>query len=129
MIVRIFFNKKGCAKMMIWGCIIVQCVISVAKIYYLKPLCCFLVWILSLCCVVSFAMLTSNRILTFLFTSDSVNEGYLDKLCDWISDVVLDACLTQDPTTVLRSPPIEDTISMHCSKLKNSWILCLNLRN
>ena len=34
---------------------------------------------------------------TFLFTSKSVNEGHLDKLCDQISDAVLDACLTQDP--------------------------------
>nr|ACN40813.1 unknown [Picea sitchensis] len=34
---------------------------------------------------------------TFLFTSESVNEGHPDKLCDQISDAVLDACLTQDP--------------------------------
>jgi S-adenosylmethionine synthetase len=33
----------------------------------------------------------------FLFTSESVNEGHPDKLCDQISDAVLDACLTQDP--------------------------------
>ncbi|RZC52997.1 hypothetical protein C5167_011851 [Papaver somniferum] len=34
---------------------------------------------------------------TFLFTSESVNEGYPDKLCEQISDEVLDACLEQDP--------------------------------
>ncbi|KAE9460390.1 hypothetical protein C3L33_07717, partial [Rhododendron williamsianum] len=34
---------------------------------------------------------------TFLFTSESVNEGHPDKLCDQISDAVLDACLAQDP--------------------------------
>ena len=34
---------------------------------------------------------------TFLFTSESVNEGRLDKLCDQISDTVLDAFLAQDP--------------------------------
>ena len=34
---------------------------------------------------------------TFLFTSESVNEGRLDKLCDQISDAVLDAFLAQDP--------------------------------
>ncbi|CAI9764558.1 unnamed protein product [Fraxinus pennsylvanica] len=34
---------------------------------------------------------------TFLFTSESVNEGHPDKLCDQISDAVLDACLEQDP--------------------------------
>lgn len=34
---------------------------------------------------------------TFLFTSESVTEGHPDKLCDQISDAILDACLTQDP--------------------------------
>ena len=32
-----------------------------------------------------------------LFTSESVTEGHPDKLCDNISDAVLDATLTQDP--------------------------------
>lgn len=34
---------------------------------------------------------------TFLFTSESVGEGHPDKLCDQISDTVLDECLKQDP--------------------------------
>jgi len=34
---------------------------------------------------------------TFLFTSESVNEGHPDKLCDQVSDAILDACLTGDP--------------------------------
>lgn len=34
---------------------------------------------------------------TFLFSSESVSEGHPDKLCDQVSDAVLDACLTQDP--------------------------------
>jgi S-adenosylmethionine synthetase len=33
----------------------------------------------------------------YLFTSESVTEGHPDKLCDQVSDAVLDACLTQDP--------------------------------
>ncbi len=33
----------------------------------------------------------------FLFSSESVNEGHPDKLCDQVSDAVLDACLTVDP--------------------------------
>jgi len=33
----------------------------------------------------------------FLFTSESVNEGHPDKLCDQVSDAILDACLAQDP--------------------------------
>jgi S-adenosylmethionine synthetase len=34
-----------------------------------------------------------------MFTSESVTEGHPDKLCDQISDAVLDACLEQDPTS------------------------------
>merc|ERR1712224_614254 len=33
----------------------------------------------------------------FLFSSESVNEGHPDKLCDQVSDAVLDTCLTGDP--------------------------------
>merc|ERR1711865_1181844 len=33
----------------------------------------------------------------FLFSSESVNEGHPDKICDQVSDAVLDACLTTDP--------------------------------
>lgn len=33
----------------------------------------------------------------YLFTSESVSEGHPDKLCDQISDAVLDACLQDDP--------------------------------
>ena len=32
-----------------------------------------------------------------LFTSESVGEGHPDKLCDQVSDAVLDAFLAQDP--------------------------------
>ena len=32
-----------------------------------------------------------------LFTSESVTEGHPDKICDQISDAVLDECLRQDP--------------------------------
>jgi len=34
---------------------------------------------------------------SFLFTSECVTEGHPDKLCDQVSDAVLDACLAQDP--------------------------------
>uniref|UniRef100_A0A1D1Y0K8 S-adenosylmethionine synthase n=1 Tax=Anthurium amnicola TaxID=1678845 RepID=A0A1D1Y0K8_9ARAE len=34
---------------------------------------------------------------TFLFTSESVGEGHPDKICDQISDAILDACLKIDP--------------------------------
>lgn len=35
----------------------------------------------------------------FTFTSESVSEGHPDKVCDYISDSVLDACFAQDPTS------------------------------
>lgn len=34
-----------------------------------------------------------------MFTSESVTEGHPDKICDQISDAVLDACLEQDPVS------------------------------
>merc|ERR1711907_633580 len=34
---------------------------------------------------------------TFLFSSESVNEGHPDKRCDQVSDAVLDTCLRADP--------------------------------
>jgi len=34
---------------------------------------------------------------SLLFTSESVTEGHPDKMCDQISDAVLDACLEEDP--------------------------------
>ena len=38
----------------------------------------------------------SNR---FIFSSESVGEGHPDKVCDTISDAILDACLAQDKTS------------------------------
>ncbi len=35
----------------------------------------------------------------YLFTSESVTEGHPDKLCDLISDTILDECLKQDPNS------------------------------
>lgn len=34
-----------------------------------------------------------------LFTSESVSEGHPDKVCDQISDAILDACLKEDPSS------------------------------
>jgi len=35
----------------------------------------------------------------YLFTSESVTEGHPDKLCDQVSDAMLDECLKQDPNS------------------------------
>jgi len=37
--------------------------------------------------------------MSYLFTSESVSEGHPDKICDQISDAVLDALLAQDPAS------------------------------
>ena len=34
----------------------------------------------------------------YLFTSESVTEGHPDKMCDQISDAILDAIIADDPT-------------------------------
>ncbi len=36
---------------------------------------------------------------SLMFTSESVTEGHPDKLCDQLSDAILDACLEQDPSS------------------------------
>ncbi len=38
-----------------------------------------------------------ERMDKFIFTSESVTEGHPDKICDNISDAILDACMEQDP--------------------------------
>ena len=40
---------------------------------------------------------TFNKSKSFLFTSESVTEGHPDKVCDQISDAILDSVLTRDP--------------------------------
>ena len=42
------------------------------------------------------AILSNNH---YLFTSESVSEGHPDKLCDQVSDAILDACLAEDPSS------------------------------
>ena len=37
--------------------------------------------------------------MSYLFTSESVSEGHPDKICDQISDAILDELLKQDPTS------------------------------
>ncbi|MGM5481590.1 MAG: methionine adenosyltransferase [Nanobdellota archaeon] len=39
--------------------------------------------------------MNSNR--SYIFTSESVTQGHPDKVCDQISDAILDECLRQDP--------------------------------
>ena len=43
-----------------------------------------------------------------LFTSESVTEGHPDKICDQVSDAILDALMAQDPAAVGGALPGED---------------------
>jgi len=49
----------------------------------------------------------------FLFTSESVTSGHPDKLCDYISDSILDACLAKDPNAkVACESAVKNSICM-----------------
>src|SRR3989337_792885 len=45
-------------------------------------------------CLMSSTFMNAEKL---LFTSESVTEGHPDKVCDQISDAILDACIAQDP--------------------------------
>ncbi|CAH0725335.1 unnamed protein product, partial [Brenthis ino] len=45
----------------------------------------------------------------FLFTSESVGEGHPDKMCDQISDAILDAHLKQDPDAKVACETVTKT--------------------
>ena len=45
----------------------------------------------------------------FLFTSESVGEGHPDKMCDQISDAILDAHLKQDPEAKVACETVTKT--------------------
>jgi len=46
---------------------------------------------------------------TFLFTSESVGEGHPDKICDQVSDAILDAHLEQDPDAKVACETVSKT--------------------
>ena len=46
---------------------------------------------------------------SYVFTSESVTEGHPDKICDQVSDAVLDACLSQDPTSRVACEAVVNT--------------------
>jgi S-adenosylmethionine synthetase len=46
---------------------------------------------------------------SYLFSSESVTEGHPDKLCDAVSDAVLDACLAQDPASRVACETVTKT--------------------
>ena len=54
------------------------------------------------------SILSNNH---YLFTSESVGEGHPDKLCDQVSDAVLDYCLSLDPDAFISF----SSFSVYCT--------------
>ncbi len=46
---------------------------------------------------------------SYVFTSESVTEGHPDKICDQVSDAILDALLMQDPTSRVACETVVNT--------------------
>ena len=45
----------------------------------------------------------------YVFTSESVTEGHPDKICDQVSDAVLDALLAEDPNSRVACETVVNT--------------------
>ena len=58
-----------------------------------------------------------------LFTSESVTEGHPDKICDQISDAILDAILAEDPNArVACETTVTTGLSLSCRRNYNIYI-------
>ena len=53
--------------------------------------------------------------MSYLFTSESVSEGHPDKVCDQISDALLDSFLTQDPDSKVACETLVTTGLVVCA--------------
>uniref|UniRef100_A0A8R1I698 S-adenosylmethionine synthase n=1 Tax=Caenorhabditis japonica TaxID=281687 RepID=A0A8R1I698_CAEJA len=63
-------------------------------------------------------MSDASQFSRFLFTSESVSEGHPDKMCDQISDAVLDAHLKQDPHAKVACETVTKTgMVMLCGEI------------
>ena len=59
-----------------------------------------------------------------LFTSESVTEGHPDKIADQISDGILDAILTQDPTARVACETVVNTGLVVFSRRNHNKCCC-----
>lgn len=64
------------------------------------------------------------------FASESVGEGHPDKLCDQVSDGILDACLRIDPNAKVAMETATKTgmVSLRSTKSKRNFLGCLARR-
>jgi len=64
------------------------------------------------------AMMETSSNEKFLFTSESVGEGHPDKMCDQVSDAILDAHLKQDPDAKVACETVTKTgMIMVCGEI------------
>ncbi|CAG9815463.1 unnamed protein product [Phaedon cochleariae] len=60
----------------------------------------------------------------FLFTSESVGEGHPDKMCDQISDAILDAHLKQDPNAKVACETVTKTgMILLCGEITSKAVI------
>ncbi|XP_014262238.1 S-adenosylmethionine synthase [Cimex lectularius] len=60
----------------------------------------------------------------FLFTSESVGEGHPDKMCDQISDAILDAHLSQDPDAKVACETVAKTgLILLCGEITSKAVV------
>ncbi len=53
--------------------------------------------------------------MSYIFTSESVSGGHPDKVCDQVSDAVLDAYLAEDPNSrVACETMIKNNMGLYC---------------
>ena len=55
-----------------------------------------------------------------LFTSESVTEGHPDKICDQISDAILDEILKEDPMTMVTHFSIQAVLPLFITVLSKT---------
>jgi len=61
---------------------------------------------------------------TFLFTSESVGEGHPDKICDQVSDAILDAHLRQDPNAKVACETVTKTgMILACGEITSKAVV------
>ena len=62
----------------------------------------------------------------YVFTSESVTEGHPDKICDQVSDAVLDALLAQDPASRVACETVVNTgLCMITGEVTSNAQVCL----
>ena len=58
----------------------------------------------------------------FSFSSESVTEGHPDKVCDQISDAILDTCLAQDSKSRVACETLTTTnLVVNAGEITDQW--------